>query len=259
VSIVLIGQDLRMALDQCYKVFSVYARPSFLEAAPTRDPIELLRNLIATSLRELPAENLGPYAGYAMTTVGSADDYLYFLPRILELAILEGSYTGFTFDVIASKLVYNAGWSLCSKQEQEAVVNVMQAVVRQCLDTKTGIAGTISLSNLIVGLGILGEPIEDILKRIRDASDSEAGAQLFLEFAMELPSEVQGDLEYTKTIPQKLLQVLLRFIFANETRSTLVRLSKSIDIDQQYLIGLAIERRDELRDFLSQRPEFSQQ
>ena len=42
----------------------------------------LNEQLTSAPLKELTGEEIGPYSGYAITTVGDADDYRHFLPRI---------------------------------------------------------------------------------------------------------------------------------------------------------------------------------
>ena len=60
-----------------------------MEASPLRDAREILMVLSAVPLRELTGEQVGPYSGWAMTTVGNERDYRHFLPRILELAVVD--------------------------------------------------------------------------------------------------------------------------------------------------------------------------
>ena len=43
------------------------------------------KTLLKVKVREAPLKELGSYGRYAMSTMGSKDDYLYFLPRILQL------------------------------------------------------------------------------------------------------------------------------------------------------------------------------
>ena len=83
----MLSPKLAAALQQAYQVFANLPRPAHLEAAPHRDGDRMLSSLTAAPLRELTGEQIGPYAGCAITTVGSERDYRHFLPRILELAV----------------------------------------------------------------------------------------------------------------------------------------------------------------------------
>ena len=79
--------ELQDVIDNCYASFAFYRLPRRLEAPAYRDPTAILATLSSAPLRELTGDQLGPYASWAMTTVGEVDDYRHFLPRILELAI----------------------------------------------------------------------------------------------------------------------------------------------------------------------------
>jgi len=124
------GNALGDAIDRAYPAFARYGFPHKLEAAPTRDGAAILRTLGSAPLRELCGEALGPYAGYAMTTVGGVGDYKHFLPRILELAILEPIWLGTTPRVVAEKIVYGQ-WRAWPDREREAVLAVFDAAWMQ--------------------------------------------------------------------------------------------------------------------------------
>jgi hypothetical protein len=61
-----------------------------------------------------------------MTTVGSANDYRHFLPRILELAVEEGGWMGADPPIIAQKLSL-ARWEDWLDREREAIISVFDA------------------------------------------------------------------------------------------------------------------------------------
>jgi hypothetical protein len=100
---------LRDAVNQAYLAFSEVPRPTKLVASPLRNADKILKNLTAAPLRELTGEQLGPYSGWAITTVGTDIDYRHFLPRIFELAIEEPVWLGTIPPVTASRLNM-AGW-----------------------------------------------------------------------------------------------------------------------------------------------------
>ena len=60
--------------------------------------------LIATPRENLWSEDLGPYAFKAISSWGNQEDYKYFFPRILELALYNQSYLGFELGLIISKI-----------------------------------------------------------------------------------------------------------------------------------------------------------
>lgn len=85
---------LSRAVERAYEVFASEPQPQTLHASPHRDAEELLRTLTAAPLRMLTAEQLGPYSGWAMTTVGDERAYRHFLPRIFELSVADRVWVG---------------------------------------------------------------------------------------------------------------------------------------------------------------------
>lgn len=109
-------------IDSLYAAFADERRPATIDASPLRDSRGILQDLTSAPLRQLGADAVGPYASYAMTTVGTERDYRYFLPRILELSLAGTGWPGFEPELIAGKLVYGHWheWSevqICSLTE----------------------------------------------------------------------------------------------------------------------------------------------
>lgn len=124
--------DLRASIDHCYALFAAYPRPDRLEAAPCRDGDAILRTLRAAPLAELTSDQIGAYAGYAMTTVGDADAYRYVLPRILELASGGADWLGLEPPMIAGKLQL-AAWRSWPIEQQDAISTFMLAAFEAAL------------------------------------------------------------------------------------------------------------------------------
>lgn len=117
---------LDRAMEQLYAAFARYPAPSRLSASPYRDAEAILRTLLSAPLRRLDGEQLLPYAGWAMTTVGDADDYRHFLPRILELAIEGQPHLGAEPWVVTGKLDM-AGWRGWPAPERSAIEATFRA------------------------------------------------------------------------------------------------------------------------------------
>ena len=98
------GAAVGAAIERLYQVFAPYPAPVRLEASPLRDANAVLRALRSAPLRELQGGQLLPYAAWAITTVGNANDYRHFLPRIIELALAGPRWLGADPAVIAGKM-----------------------------------------------------------------------------------------------------------------------------------------------------------
>ena len=149
------GAALRQALDRAYAALAPYPRPVAMDASPLRDPVAILRRLTRAPLREVSGEDIGPYAGWAMTTVGNADDYKHFLPRILEVAVETGSWMGTHPEIIASRLE-RAGWRAWPAGEQNAVVAVFAAAFEQASLAHPDYGDA---SPWLCGVAVMGEPV----------------------------------------------------------------------------------------------------
>ncbi|MES2505924.1 MAG: hypothetical protein V4599_04420 [Verrucomicrobiota bacterium] len=75
---------LEDAISQLYEAFADVPKPMDIDACPCCVDSKNLCTLTSLPLRDIPADDLGPYAASAFLTVGDVPDYLYFLPRILE-------------------------------------------------------------------------------------------------------------------------------------------------------------------------------
>lgn len=79
--------ELVTAIENVYLAFSDVPKPDSIGACPCCIDDDTLNRLTSTPLREVSDEDLAPYASSAFLTAGDVDDYLYFLPRILEVTI----------------------------------------------------------------------------------------------------------------------------------------------------------------------------
>lgn len=122
---------LQRAVDRCYEVFSRCSQPLVLDVSPLRNQ-DRLKVLTSLPLRLLSDEQIGPYAGWALTTVGGIDDFRYFLPRILEQATQERSWPGLDPAVIGEKLK-RAKWLDWREVEQAAIRSLFEEAWRQAL------------------------------------------------------------------------------------------------------------------------------
>jgi len=114
--------DLSERVRELYASFSAYSPPKTLDASPLRDPEKIIAELNSAPLVDLGEDALGPFATYALTTVGEVSDYKYYLPRILALSLVSGSHVGFDPIVIAGKLRL-AEWDKWPLNERSAIAS----------------------------------------------------------------------------------------------------------------------------------------
>ncbi|RWB77123.1 MAG: hypothetical protein EOQ50_09405 [Mesorhizobium sp.] len=144
--------ELQRAIDDCYSAFASYPQPRCLDASPLRDPVAILGTLTSAPLRELTGEQIGPYAGWAMTTVGDIADYKHFLPRILEQAVRESLWVGTDPPIIASRLI-RGGWLEWPDGERKAIRALFAGAFSQAIEEHPDQRG--DADNWTCGIAIL--------------------------------------------------------------------------------------------------------
>ena len=167
--------QLLAALDAAYEAFSSYLCPQQLEASPTRDPARILATLSSTPLRSLSGEQIGPYAGWALTTVGSVEDYKHFLPRILEQAVRAPDWMGTQPPVVASRLNM-AKWRAWPKSESTAVIEVFVAALRDAICRHPDDGG--DASEWLCALASIGEDVQPHLREWLDGGEGNSLLQI---------------------------------------------------------------------------------
>lgn len=77
------------AIDDLHSAFADVPRPPRIVGCPCCISVEEAHHLLAMPLRKISPDELSRYAISALSTVGVVADYLYFLPRILEISATE--------------------------------------------------------------------------------------------------------------------------------------------------------------------------
>jgi hypothetical protein len=116
--------DLKEAIDGLYRTFSGYTLPPHVVGCRhcVSDSDHAL--LYAVALQDLSSGHLSRYAFKAMTTWGNEDDFRHFLPRIFELAIIDGD--SWTVPVVFGKLAYGH-WEKWPSDERQGIVAFFEA------------------------------------------------------------------------------------------------------------------------------------
>jgi hypothetical protein len=79
-------------IEQLYRAFAKIPRPRHIDGCPCCVDKKNVRALLDKNLRAITPQELTSYASSALLTVGEVADYLYFLPRILEITAIDSSW-----------------------------------------------------------------------------------------------------------------------------------------------------------------------
>jgi hypothetical protein len=85
-------QTVQNTIEQLYRAFAKNPRPRHIDGCPCCIDKKEIHVLLAKSLRAITPQELASYASSAFLTVGEVADYLYFLPRILEITATDSSW-----------------------------------------------------------------------------------------------------------------------------------------------------------------------
>ncbi len=125
---------VRAALETLYVAFADAPRPRRLRGCPCCVSEAEACALLARPLRALLGDDLDRYAWKAVTTMGSADDLAYFVPRLLELLALDR--LGADPEPVLAKLAY--GYDEWSEPRRHAVDGLFEAVLARELARPRG-------------------------------------------------------------------------------------------------------------------------
>ncbi len=156
-------ESLKKAVEEVYMAFSEVPKPTKIDGCPCCIDPKMICILITKPLRELTPDDLTKYASSAFLTVGTVEDYVYFLPRILEILVTE---TGWWPDPgIVTRAINTSGFFSWPVFRRDAVLRYFNAVIDDLLATE---GSGWELDSWICALGRLHLDLAPYLDRIRN-------------------------------------------------------------------------------------------
>jgi hypothetical protein len=170
--------DLDAAIAGLYDAFAHRAAPAHVAGCPHCIEDADHARLTAHPLRQLTTADVHKYASRAMSTWGTAADFAYFVPRLLELLAREpGAWTD--PELLLGKLEL-AGWRSWSADEIAAIERYAVALWRAVLATYPA---RIDAGLLLRGLGRLLDDLAPLLA-IWDADPGVAALRHLAAFVL---------------------------------------------------------------------------
>jgi hypothetical protein len=167
------------AIEEVYSAFSDAPKPRGLDGCQHCIDVLDVSALLSCDLRDVPAEPLRVYAYKAMLTVGSSADFLYFFPRILQLAVTD---TQLLFDVeVIGDRVNRAGLTDWPRNRIDSLVAVLRAVIQD----RVAAGDIMEFDSWICAIALMGL---DVMPYLREIESSRAGIlEYFMNNAEGLP------------------------------------------------------------------------
>jgi hypothetical protein len=124
---------LQQSIDQLYTAFADVPKPRSIEGCPCCIEGKEVDKLLATSLREIQPDTLSSYASSAFLTVGSVADYLYLLPRILEISATDDNWWP---DVeVTGRAIRSSAPDSWPSSRRSALERMFAAVIKEAVET----------------------------------------------------------------------------------------------------------------------------
>lgn len=155
------NSQLQTAIENVYDAFKDIPKPQYVDGCACCIDEKGISVLLAKPLRQLSPDDLTHYAASVFLTVGSAVDFFYFLPRILEIEALE--YGWWPDPEVVSSALRNSGFHSWPSNKSKAVANYFEAKIAELLKKED--AGS-EMDSWICALGRLGINLNPFLEKI---------------------------------------------------------------------------------------------
>jgi hypothetical protein len=212
-------KQFEQAIAQLYTTFACYPARRTMWACSCCVKHEEIVALTTRPLRSLSGDDLGRYTFKAMTTWGDSEDFRYFLPRLLELCMLDPETHFVDRETICRKLKYGH-WEKWPQEERQAIIAYLLASW-QLLLTHESYALNCSASDYLEALSQALEDLSPFLQAWRQSNEATA-LQALAVFVNENRNELGSSctLKWRSGSPVTKQQVIT-WLLESETRQWL--------------------------------------
>ncbi len=120
------------AIENLYSAFSDLPKPEVVGGCSCCITEQELDTLMTIPLGKLSPDQIGTYASNALLTVGDVEDYLYFLPRIIDISIHEEDWWP---DIeVTAQAIRSAGFHEWPTHHRNALNDVFLAAIEHFVD-----------------------------------------------------------------------------------------------------------------------------
>ena len=155
------NSKLQAAIENVYDAFKDISKPQFVDGCPCCIDKKGVSILLTKPLRELSPDDLTHYAASVFLTVGSVEDFFYFLPRILEILALNSDW--WPDPEVVTRALHSSGFHTWPLNKSQAVANYFDVKIADILEQdQTGW----EIDSWICALGRLQVDLNPFLKRI---------------------------------------------------------------------------------------------
>lgn len=158
--------SLDKAIDEFYQTCSDLPVPLTIEGCPCCVDANEMERLVRTPLREIEPDDISTFASKALLTVGTVSDYLYFLPRILELSIRDEWWWP---DIeITARAICSTSIPSWTVSRRESLIKLLNAAIDDILQSSQ----FIRLDEWLCAIARMGFDVRPFLSKIESNTDA---------------------------------------------------------------------------------------
>lgn len=119
--------NLEASIARLYEAFATVAKPTHIEGCSCCISESEIESLLTTPLKSIAPERLTAYASSAFLTVGTKADYLYFLPRIVEISATTPGW--WPDPEVTGRAIASAEPATWTESQRSALADVYAAII----------------------------------------------------------------------------------------------------------------------------------
>ena len=157
-------KSLSDSIDSLYAAFRDVPKPRKIDGCPCCIDDKEICTLLSKPLREITGGELASYSSSAFLTVGEVTDYMYFLPRILEVGC---AGEGWWPDIeVTGRAIAETRPTAWPETRRQALQDVFQSALQEAIDDEDGW----TIDELICAIAKTGLPIEPYLTQVAQSA-----------------------------------------------------------------------------------------
>lgn len=207
---------LQQQIQNLYETFARYGKPDGFPLCPCCVTEEEAARLLQGCLKELTADELSAYGELVFLTVGSSEDFKYFLPRIFELSVRE-EFSWPNPEFVFGKLAL-AEWNNWPGDERTAILELLQSKFDSVLNDSDS-----NGSDIERWVCALGRCVPDVTRYLNQmlATGYEEKLLTCVEWNMSAFTKNKLDNGFWKDAPEN-AQRVLEWLHQEEVKSLMV-------------------------------------
>lgn len=178
--------SIQDSIEHLYRAFEKIPRPQQIDGCPCCIEDKEICTLLSKGLRALTPDELKSYASSAFLTVGEVDDYLYFLPRILEITATDSLW--WPSPEVTGRAIRDTNPDSWTDDQRSALKQYLESVIDSVIET-----GEHSLlDSWMCAIGRMGLDVTPYLNQI-----AESPAAVLAYFEENVRSLPRNELSYS--------------------------------------------------------------